>query len=221
MKLQTSSSQRQYIFLANELASLDSSKKYRVLELGAATEIIKSYLPENFEYKSADIDSDHDYKFNLDAGKFPIQNNMFDIIICFETLEHIMYPDRVMKEIVRIAKPDAIFFLSLPNEYNLLQRIYFLLGKKTMFDEPFQVVEKHLHIHKPRVQDILGLFSRYLAIKKVHYMWQSLHSTDYLPFSFLFRFLDRILTLLAKVQPSLFSRLVIVKAVKKNVRNSK
>jgi hypothetical protein len=89
-----------------------------------------------------------------------------------------------------------------------------------MFDEPFQVVEKHLHIHKPRVEDILNLFSKYFVIGKVSYIWQSLHSTEYLRFSSLFRALDKAISMMAQILPSLFARLVLVRASKKRVKES-
>ena len=168
--------QQQYRLFAKEIQTLPN-KSYSILEVGAGERIIKNQLPKNFKYKSLDMGKDQDYNLNLDEKKFPIKSSTFDIIICLETLEHVMYPEKVMKEMIRVAKKDAVFFLSMPNEYNFLQRAYYLLGKKTMYDEPFKVVEKHLHIHKPRVKDIISLFSRYLTIEKIDYVWESRHST--------------------------------------------
>ena len=70
-----------------------------------------------------DKNKKHDYNFNLDDGKMPIKNNSYDVIVCLETLEHTMYPERILLEIKRIAKKNALIFLSMPNDYNFVQRI--------------------------------------------------------------------------------------------------
>jgi len=132
--------------------------------------IIKKYLPQNITCDSLDFGKSHKFNFSLDDRKFPINDKVYDLIICTETLEHVMHPQRVINEIKRVAKPDATLFFSMPNEYNFVSRIYFLLGKKTMVNEPFQIVEKHLHIHKPSIKDILNLFSNNFKIIEVEYL---------------------------------------------------
>ncbi len=214
MKL--SPSNQQYRLFISELKNFDPKKKYNVLEVGAGEQLIKPYLGKNFTYKGMDLGKNQDYNFNLDGGKFPIKSEVFDIIICLETMEHVMYPERVLKEIVRVAKKDAFFFLSMPNEYNFLQRFYHLFGIKTFIDAPFRLVEEHLHIHKPRVKDILNLFSKHLKIQKIDYVWESRHSTEYLTYSSFFRAIDKFIDVLAKLWPEMFTRLVAVKAVKRD-----
>jgi SAM-dependent methyltransferase len=197
----------QYNLIINQVQQLDKNKKYRLLEIGAGAKILKKFLPKNVLYESLDF-GEHDFNFNLDRGKFPIKKDTYDIIVCLETLEHVLYPERVIKEIIRVAKKDAIFFFSLPNEYNFVMRFYYLMGIKTEVDEIFQITEKHLHIHKPRVKDILNLFSKYFKIIEVDYIWQSRTSVFY-P---IVRLLDKIINLLAKINPSLFARCVSIKA---------
>ena len=99
----------------------------------------------------------------------------------------------------------------MPNEYNFLLRLYYLIGKKTEVDEPFKVVEKNLHIHKPRVKDIINLFSKYFVIEKVDYVWQSRQSEG----SLVARKVDKIFQKLAKFYPNLFSRTVSLKCRKR------
>lgn len=193
-------------------------KKAKVLEIGAYAMIIKRFLPPSLTYHSLDIGGEENamwgidkntkytYMFDLDKGKLPIKSETYDYVICYETLEHVMYPDRVLSEIQRVAKKDAIVFLSLPNEYNFVQRIYFMLGRKTYCDEPFQIIEKHLHIHKPRAQDIIDLFARHFKILKVEYIWQSTKLNSWG---------DKLINLLAQFMPSLFARVVLVQAKQK------
>ena len=118
-----------------------------------------------------------------------------------------------MKELIRIAKPEALFLLSMPNEYNLYCRINFLLGKKTDVQEPFQVIEKHLHIQLPRVKDIIKFFSSYIQIEEIDYPWYSRSSARNPNFKgrffvFIDKFINKFFT---KWSPSLFKRAVVVK----------
>jgi ubiquinone/menaquinone biosynthesis C-methylase UbiE len=205
-----------YRLAIKELRKLKSKKKLKMLEIGAGSKMIKNFLPENIQYDTLDYAEDFwkdsfTYNTNIDKEDLPIENESYDIIICHETLEHVMYPEKVISEIKRVAKKDAIFFLSMPNEYNFIMRLYYLIGKKTKVDEPFQVVTKNLHIHKPRVKDIINIFSKYFYIEKTDYIWQSRSSEK----SQLASILDKTLQSLANLYPNLFSRVVAVKCIKK------
>ena len=148
-----------------------------------------------------------DYKVDLNKEKIPVKANTFDVLVCLETLEHVFYPDRVLEEIKRVTKQDGFFILSMPNEYNLWLRLNYLFAiKKKSTDEPFEVISKFQHIHKPRVKDILDLFSKHFKIIKIIPIWQSRLSTN----SNFFYALDRIINIFARIYPSLFSRLVVV-----------
>lgn len=205
---------KQYKPIVIELHKNFSKGNYKLLEVGADTRTIQNLIPKNITYHSLDFGKEHTFPFNLDDGKFPIKDNTYDIIVCTETLEHVMYPHRVMKEMLRVAKKGAVFFISQPNEYNFLQRIYYLMGKKPpITDETYMVVEKHQHIHRPRVCDIINLISTHLKIEKVWYIWQSRQS-GHGKLRAVARGVDKLIENLASVQPSLFSRLVLVKARK-------
>ena len=78
-----------------------------------------------------------------------------------------------MQELLRIAKPKALFLLSMPNEYNFYCRLNFLIAKKTEVQEPFQIIEKHQHIQLPRVKDLIKFFSSYIQIEEIDYQWYS------------------------------------------------
>lgn len=197
-------------------------QKLKLLEIGAGDRTLKKFLPENITYHSMDYQDKHyyfdnkikhEYNFDLDKGKMPIKDNTYDIVVCLETLEHTMYPERVLQEIKRIAKPNALIFLSMPNDYNIVQRIYFLFGIKGKMDESFQVVEKHLHIHKVRAKDIVSLFSKNFRVLEVNYLWQSRSSM----YSNLVATIDRIIAKISPIFPSLFARMVFVRAI--NVKN--
>jgi SAM-dependent methyltransferase len=196
--------------------ALPKNKIYKLLDIGAGQKYLKSFLPKNVKYYSLDCDGDHNYIIDLDKSKIPVGPGTYDIIVCLETLEHTLYPKRVLAEILRVAKKDAIFFLSMPNEYNFYCRLNFLLGRKTFTQEPFEITEKHLHIHYPRVKDVLELFSKYIKILKVDYNWYSRtgsHNNNLR--GRLSLFADKVLGSLIVLSPSLFARNVIVYGIKK------
>lgn len=206
-----SSTDNHYRLAISEIRKLPRDKKLKILEIGAGAKIIADFLPKNITYHTMDNSGhfwkqEYTYNHNLNEEKMPIQNNSYDIIICNETLEHVLYPEKVLEEIKRIAKDDSIFFFSLPNEYNFILRLYYLFAIKTKTEEPFKVVEKALHIHKPTVQDILNLFAKHFRIRKVDYIWQSRMSEK----SSFARGIDNLIRSLVRFYPSLFCRTVSV-----------
>jgi len=187
----------------------DIKENKKLLDIGAADCILKEFLPKNIKYYSLDIhdkEAKQDFILDLDKQKIPVKNNFFDIILCLDTLEHTMYPKKILKELKRIAKNDALFIFSLPNEYNFLQRAYYLFAIKKQTEKPWMVVEEHQHIHKPRIKDIIELFSESFKIKAVRYHWESRASGR----KRIFWYVDRFINLLSKVYPGMFARDVVV-----------
>jgi len=202
---------KQFILPVREIWKLPKDKNYKLIDVGASEKYLSQLIPKNINYHSLDYCGEHDYIFNLDDGKLPIKDNSYDIVVCLETLEHTFYPHRIMKELLRIAKPGALFFLSMPNEYNFYCRLNFFLGRKTEVQETFRTTEDHLHIHNPRVEDIIRFFSQYVHPIKFDYRWYSRTSFHNKGFKGnLFIFLDKIIGNFSPMFPSLFSRCVVV-----------
>lgn len=51
-----------------------------------------------------------------DAANVPFQPNTFDVIICFETIEHVINQDAVMRELKRVLKNDGVLVISTPEK---------------------------------------------------------------------------------------------------------
>lgn len=51
-----------------------------------------------------------------DAYSLPFSDHSFDIVVCFDFLEHVEEPYRVIKEIHRVLKPDGHFFFHTFNK---------------------------------------------------------------------------------------------------------
>ena len=81
---------------------VDRNKKY----LNVAQ---KKYNSNNIEYKCIDLDSDS-------------INGSYDGIVCFETLEHLKYPDNFLKNLYDILDENGIIIMSIPNsKYEIIE----------------------------------------------------------------------------------------------------
>jgi ubiquinone/menaquinone biosynthesis C-methylase UbiE len=64
----------------------------------------KKYLRQNINFTIGDI-------LNI-----PFEDNFFDLIICFETFEHLDEHDRLLNEVKRVLKDDGILIMSTPEK---------------------------------------------------------------------------------------------------------
>jgi SAM-dependent methyltransferase len=97
----------------------------KVLDLGCGEGHVLNRLTENFERYGCDIsekplyflDNDVNTKIcNLNEG-FPF-NNIFDVIVCSELLEHLENPEDVLQNISQHLKPDGLSLITIPNYKN-------------------------------------------------------------------------------------------------------
>jgi len=61
-----------------------------------------------------------------DAQKLPFPKNTFDLILCSETLEHVVFPQKVLKEIKRCLKDGEIAIISMDSGSFMFNLIWFL-----------------------------------------------------------------------------------------------
>ena len=50
-----------------------------------------------------------------DVAQLPYPDDSFDGVVCFEVIEHVEDPERVMDELARVLRPDGLLFISSPN----------------------------------------------------------------------------------------------------------
>lgn len=65
-----------------------------------------------------------------EAEKLPYKNEQFDLILCYETIEHVRNPERAMREIRRVLKKDGKFVLAMDSG-TLAFRIVWFFWEKT------------------------------------------------------------------------------------------
>jgi len=62
------------------------------------------------------------------AENLPFGDGSFDVVSCLGSLEHFVEPERVLREITRVAKGDAILLFLVPNADFLTRRLGLYLG---------------------------------------------------------------------------------------------
>lgn len=98
-----------------EIISRNAKKIYGIdLDTDAIDYCNEKYHKDNLHY----------IKMSVTELDFP--NEMFDIVVSFETFEHISYEDEVkfLNEIKRVLKKDGILVLSVPNDTLLRRLVY-------------------------------------------------------------------------------------------------
>ncbi len=103
--------------------------KSKVLELGCATGYISKVLKEKFECevtgfelnpimaKEAETYCDRVFVGDLEAFNFvnAFEEEYFDIILCIDVLEHLKFPDLVLRKLRDYLKPEGCVVASIPN----------------------------------------------------------------------------------------------------------
>jgi ubiquinone/menaquinone biosynthesis C-methylase UbiE len=70
---------------------------------------------------------------NIDEQEFPFQDDFFDAICASEVFEHLIDPDRLLQNCMRVLKPGAFLILSSPNLASWYNRIALLLGYQPFY----------------------------------------------------------------------------------------
>jgi len=97
----------------------------RLLEAGCGS-MSKVRLGENVEVVGIDISAQqlernpglHECILG-DIQSYPLQEHGFDIIICWDVLEHLDEPRKALTNFFRAAKPGGLIILAFPNLYSL------------------------------------------------------------------------------------------------------
>jgi SAM-dependent methyltransferase len=50
-----------------------------------------------------------------DLGQLPFEDDAFDLVTCFEAIEHVVDPERTLDELRRVLRPEGVLLISSPN----------------------------------------------------------------------------------------------------------
>ena len=88
--------------VVKKITGIDSNKKYIKIAN-------KKNNNSNIRYLTMNIDNDE-------------VNGKYDAIVCFETLEHVKYPDLMLQNLYNALEEDGVLLLSVPNEkYEIIE----------------------------------------------------------------------------------------------------
>jgi len=85
----------------------------------------------------------------------PFENNSFDCVWCMSVLEFVDEPEKIIREIKKVARRDAKIVLGFPVENKITDLTYKMIG--------FKSVEAHKNNHKK----LLKLINEYFEIKQM------------------------------------------------------
>ena len=81
--------------------------------------------PPGFAYRQVDLNRDGLSGYS-DAG--------FDVIVCSDVVEHLENPAAILREFARVLRPGGTALVSLPNAFNALERLSWLMrGNSTRY----------------------------------------------------------------------------------------
>lgn len=186
-----------------------------ILVLGCSTGEDVEYLTHNnvvYGLDLIDVAVQEANKRGLKARRadinkgLPYPDEMFDIIVCKDVLEHLFDPKFVMSEIYRVLKDNGYTVINVPNHFFITMRLKILLGKGILwFGHDTANEWDYFHIR----------FFTYEGFKRL------LNETRFQVFEFIARdytarwYIPKKLTqLLACWKPNLFSPSFYVKAKK-------
>lgn len=123
----------------------------QVLDLGCRDGALTKFYTEGNQVVGMDIDTDALDKARKDLGiatcsfdlngTWDIPFDSFDVVIASELIEHLYFPDKVIGKISYVLKKDGMFIGSVPNAFNLKNRVRLLLGRKkgTSLSDPTHI----------------------------------------------------------------------------------
>lgn len=192
------------------LTSINFKPEMKILDIGSAPGHLSRTLKEyGCDVYNVNLTKDVNGKniptkiLNIETEKLPYKNNMFDVILFTEILEHLLFnPVHVFYEIKRILKKGGKIILTTPNRCNILKAKDILQGKgdydfrDEYFETPFELCKLYArHNREYIMKEIFSIFSEVnLKIVKSEYYFSTNHIGFSTPISFFIKkFRDSIL----------------------------
>ena len=137
----------------------------------------------------------------MDAQRLGFKDHSFQVVTCFEVIEHTNAPDMLLSEVGRILKTDGVLLLTSPNRAMRLLPFQRPWNPEHLREYTLRTLQKSLHRHFPSFE-LLGIYGEPPFYQYYKKMWKQN------PFYFYFGFITPIIR---RFIPSAFRRLVINK----------
>ena len=198
---------RDFLILGEErkelLRKYIKGENLKICDIGSRDGALSGEFVKNNEFWAVDFDKEaldfmaNKYKVktiyqDLNFDNWSLPDNYFDVVIFSEVLEHVYYPERVLKKISKIIKQDSGILLgTVPNAFSLKNRLRLFFGVKkgTPLEDPTHI--NHF------------LYSELLAILK-----KDFKDVEVIPM------IQKKYKFLSNISPSLFSFMLFFKAKK-------
>ena len=119
---------------------------------------------------------------DLCKNRLPFNSESFDMVVCKDVLEHLIFPDKLVKEIYRVCNNNGYFLVHVPNHFTLKGRIKFLFNNDIDPYNWFPDAKRwnHPHIRFYTYESILELLTlnNFKLIKNLSFHF---HSLPYFP----------------------------------------
>jgi SAM-dependent methyltransferase len=101
------------------------------------------------------------HEVDLESGSLPFPADTFDVVCCYDVLEHLFSPGVLLGEMRRVVKPDGRLMLCVPNTLNGFNRLAFLLGT---YVDVMDTSHRHDEMFSNHIRLFSkGLFERFIA----------------------------------------------------------
>ena len=166
----------------------------------------------NIEYKIAQEFVINIYLHNLENGlPDEMLHSQYDYVICSHVLEHIVYPDKLLKDIYLVLKPGGSLVVALPNIMHYKSRLKLITGN-FMYEDAG--IWDNTHVKWYTFNSAKKLLSNY------GFLIEMATVTGELPLNSLFAKIlapsirKRIFTVLIKISNGLFGYQILLRAKK-------
>lgn len=155
-----------------------------VLDLGCRDGTLTKYYAQGNKVLGVDIDKNlldiAQKKLKIDVKHFDVYDDWkfeskFDVVVAGEILEHLYYPENILKKISQVLNPRGTLLLSVPNGYIFSSRIRFLIG------QGFPALDDPTHINVFSQRSLKTILSKYFTDIEITGIAPSI----YKPFHFL------------------------------------
>ncbi len=115
-------------------------KNKKVLDIGCRDGELTKYYVSGNDVLGVDIDKNALERCGRNLGiktkwldlngNWKLGSERFDVVVAAEILEHLYYPKSILKKIKKVLKKGGILIGSVPNAFNLKNRLRILFGRK-------------------------------------------------------------------------------------------